>query len=227
MKTAKPNGCAVTRSAGTDKKNRILGVILAGGRSSRMGRDKATLPFGGTRLIDRVATRLRAAIEEDRSATAAAAAADPILVSGSVDGYACVADRTPGLGPIGGVESVLRHLVARAAGEDAAAALLVVPVDMPSLTSKVLGALIREWRKSGSGFDGAAFYGRELPVIFALSAKVRDVVEDLCKPATPAEMRSVRALLGRLTMLAVDAENIPKREFLNANTPGDLAGFHP
>ncbi len=36
-----------------------IGVILAGGKSSRMGRDIATVEIGGLRLIDRVADRLR------------------------------------------------------------------------------------------------------------------------------------------------------------------------
>lgn len=223
MKTAKPNGCAVTRSAGMDRKNRILGVILAGGRSSRMGRDKATLPFGDARLIDRVAARLRAAIEEDR-----AAAEDPILVSGSVDGYACVEDRTFGLGPIGGIASVFHALSAdgRWKNNDAAA-LLVVPVDMPSLTPEILSRLILEWRKSEGGFDGAAFFGHELPVILAVSTKVLHVVENLCKPETTAVSRSVRKLLGKLSVLTVGRGNIPGHEFLNANTPGDLAGILP
>jgi molybdopterin-guanine dinucleotide biosynthesis protein A len=39
----------------------VIGVILAGGESRRMGRDKAFLPFGGATLVERVASRLREA----------------------------------------------------------------------------------------------------------------------------------------------------------------------
>ena len=108
-----------------------------------------------------------------------------------------------------------------------AAALLVVPVDMPSLTPEILSRLILEWRKSGGGLDGAAFCGHELPVILGVSPKALQTVEDLCKPETATGLRSVRVLLGRLTMLTVAAENIPSHEFLNVNTPGDLAEILP
>ena len=38
---------------------RCAGIILAGGRSSRFGRDKANAPWEGCRLIDHTAARLR------------------------------------------------------------------------------------------------------------------------------------------------------------------------
>jgi molybdopterin-guanine dinucleotide biosynthesis protein A len=41
----------------------VTGVILAGGESRRMGRDKAFLPFGGRTLVETVAARLRDACD--------------------------------------------------------------------------------------------------------------------------------------------------------------------
>lgn len=42
----------------------MIGVILAGGESRRMGRDKAFLPFGGATLVETVASRLRDACDD-------------------------------------------------------------------------------------------------------------------------------------------------------------------
>jgi molybdenum cofactor guanylyltransferase len=39
-------------------------IILAGGRSARMGRPKATLPFGGVTLIERIAAELGRAFDD-------------------------------------------------------------------------------------------------------------------------------------------------------------------
>ena len=39
-------------------------VILCGGRSTRMGRDKATLPFGDATLLERVVAILQPLVDE-------------------------------------------------------------------------------------------------------------------------------------------------------------------
>lgn len=42
--------------------NRFGGIVLCGGKSSRMGAPKATLPFGGQTLLERVVRRLSEAV---------------------------------------------------------------------------------------------------------------------------------------------------------------------
>lgn len=74
-------------------------VVLAGGRSSRMGIDKAWLEIQGERLIDRVCRQLRPWF-------------DRILVSARteslrVEGADTVLDRRPGRGPLAGIEAGL------------------------------------------------------------------------------------------------------------------------
>src|SRR5947199_10194770 len=70
-------------------------VILAGGRSRRMGRDKAGLPAGDRPLIEYLAQRLRPAVDEI------------IIAGGSASlelaGVRRVDDRHPGMGPLAGM----------------------------------------------------------------------------------------------------------------------------
>ena len=100
-------------------------VLLAGGYSSRMGRSKAELPFGGMRMIDWQVRRLRLLGIED------------ILLSGyeaDVEGGRFVPDIVPHRGPLSGIHAGL------AAAEKAAC--LVLSVDAPLVPLAALSALL-------------------------------------------------------------------------------------
>jgi molybdopterin-guanine dinucleotide biosynthesis protein A len=101
----------------------VSGVILAGGASRRMGRDKALLQFEGRPLIAWVAERLRAVADE------------VIVAAGDGRRYGAYADRWvpdvyPHVGTLGGI-----HAGLQAAAHEWA---LVVACDMPFLNSGVL-----------------------------------------------------------------------------------------
>ncbi|HEX6985862.1 MAG TPA: molybdenum cofactor guanylyltransferase [Planctomycetaceae bacterium] len=74
--------------------------VLAGGKSSRFGSDKARALLDGTPLIVRVAETLRAACGE------VTAVADVAAKYADLD-LPTIADRRPGLGPLAGVEAAL------------------------------------------------------------------------------------------------------------------------
>ncbi|MCX6894578.1 MAG: molybdenum cofactor guanylyltransferase [Verrucomicrobia bacterium] len=99
-------------------------VILAGGESRRMGRDKAWLKTDGRTLI-------AAAVEKARRA-----GAQEVFISGrSGENYSTLKcpvllDLEPGFGPLGGIERAL-HICA-------APLLLVLAVDMPYMTADFL-----------------------------------------------------------------------------------------
>lgn len=99
----------------------VGGYVLAGGRSTRMGRDKALLEFAGRPLVQHAVLKLRrltddVSILSDRSELAAFAPLVP--------------DLRVGCGPLGGIEAALAHT-----RHDW---ILVLPVDMPFLPTVVL-----------------------------------------------------------------------------------------
>jgi len=107
---------------------RILGAVLAGGRSTRFGSDKADALLRGLSLAERAADAI--AIFADETATVGGPARH---------GLAVLPDRPrPGLGPLGGVAGALLH--ARARGLDA---VLTIACDTPSLPDGLAEALVR------------------------------------------------------------------------------------
>ena len=104
----------------------VSGAVLAGGRATRFGADKALLRLGGETLLARVVGRL-------------APLTDDVMVVGreQIDSdlpARAVADRRPGSGSLGGIYTALQ--TARTTR------CLVVACDMPFLNSGLLAYLI-------------------------------------------------------------------------------------
>lgn len=110
------------------KINDVTGVILAGGRSSRFGSNKALTTFRGIPLIDRVLNVMAPLFE------------DLLIVTNTPEEYArlnvpLVEDIEPYQGPLGGVFSALR----RAANDR----VFAVACDMPLLDARVIQGIIQ------------------------------------------------------------------------------------
>jgi molybdopterin-guanine dinucleotide biosynthesis protein A len=105
----------------------VSAVILAGGQSRRMGRDKAWMEYAGEPLVKLALNKLRQiGIEE-------------IFISGRPDadytsiGRPLLLDLEPSLGPLGGIERGLHHCTMPL--------LLVLAVDMPRMSTDCLEEL--------------------------------------------------------------------------------------
>ena len=113
---------------------RTAGFVLVGGRSSRMGEDKARLRVGSRFLVELVAREVERA------------AGDVVLVgqpeSFSDLGLPCMADGRPGCGPLGGLETAL----ASGRGE----LNLVTSCDLPDLKCSDLLDLLAAARTRGA-----------------------------------------------------------------------------
>ena len=112
-------------------------VLLAGGKSSRMGRDKSALLVEGEPLWQRQLAVLRATQPAE------------IFISGKSDGpYAdcgveILADEFPDCGPLGGIATALRRCKSDR--------LLVLAVDMPAMTAEFLRTLLKESQRTAMG----------------------------------------------------------------------------
>jgi molybdopterin-guanine dinucleotide biosynthesis protein A len=106
-----------------DTKN--AGWILVGGRSTRMGRDKAFLEVDGRALVLRVAETIAP------FCGTVTLLGEPAVYG--VLGLPVIPDQFPGAGPLAGIEAALRCTTADRN--------LIVACDMPSLDPSVLAAL--------------------------------------------------------------------------------------
>ncbi|MEK7408011.1 MAG: molybdenum cofactor guanylyltransferase [Acidobacteriota bacterium] len=174
------------------------GFVLVGGASSRMGRDKALLPFRGATLVEHVAAEVERA-------------AGSVRLVGAPERYrhlpyAVVPDRRPGYGPLGGVETALLESQARWN--------LVVACDMPAVTAAFLGSLLEA--AEGNGFQclvPVAASGRPEPLCA--------VYERGCLAAVSALLdRGVRKMTDALAALQAGQWKVPEEAwFENLNTP--------
>lgn len=135
-----------------------IGVVLAGGRSTRMGRDKALLEWQGRPLIEHQLALLRAA------------GVDSVEVSGERPAYRGIADAQPQAGPLAGLAGI-------AAAHAYDAELLVIPVDMPLLQP----ALLRRLRSERPEAPCLRFTGQVLPLRLRLNARSRTVLGELMR----------------------------------------------
>ena len=115
----------------TAGQNQVGGFVLAGGRSSRMGRDKALLELGGVTLVVRAVRILLSGLTDPVKVVGPSQLLAPLV--GPL-GCSVISDDYPGTGPLGGIASALIHSERRWN--------LIVACDMPYLTQDWLKYLV-------------------------------------------------------------------------------------
>lgn len=160
-------------------------IILCGGASRRMGRDKAVLDWDGARAVDRVA------------ALARAAGAQALVTAGADLGLPWVPDEDAMAGPVGGVLAGAWAL--------GTARLLVLAVDAPTVTAADLAPLL---------LGGGYFEGLPVPMVIETAAlpadaeagwPLRRLVERAGLVAQPVPEGAMQRLRGANTPEEFDA----------------------
>lgn len=113
---------------------RTAGFVLAGGNSSRMGRDKAKLPVASGSLVEAIAQKVKEAASTVSLVGPAARYRDLKIE--------CIEDLRPALGPLAGIETALASRRAECN--------LIVACDMPNVEAVWLAHLIAEAQRSGA-----------------------------------------------------------------------------
>ncbi|MEJ7728260.1 MAG: molybdenum cofactor guanylyltransferase [Polyangiaceae bacterium] len=165
----------------------LAAIVLAGGRSRRMGVDKANVVVGGEPMLSRVVRSVGAAAAQV-IVVAAADQSIPDLPAG----VEVVRDARPDRGPLEGLRAGLRALVGRGASAEAT---FLCATDMPLIVPELPLRLLALWRAQlHPAALVVATQGRLQPLlgIYAL-AVLPDVEAQL-----ETEDRSLKALVARL-----------------------------
>jgi molybdenum cofactor guanylyltransferase len=122
----------------------LYGLLLAGGHSKRMQRDKATLEYSGQSQLARAASLLRPLVAQLYLSTRSGQEIDPQRAA-----FQRISDRLPDLGPLAGIHAALH--------EHPAAAWLVLACDLPFLDAATLQQLIasRQPAKLGTAYQSS------------------------------------------------------------------------
>lgn len=179
---------------------KTLGVILAGGKSTRMKQDKALLPVGGVSLLHSQFKKLVALLGEGH-----------VIVSGDRPEYPHVKDIEPNMGPMEGLRSVIHRLLKNKRNHT----LLVVPVDMPFLTEDILRKLLH----SKCDHPITKFKGQQLPFVINDLSEVIKFMEEIKTTEETCHRNSFKNLFNKLEVNEIGPE--PESFFANLNTPED------
>ena len=198
--------------------------VLAGGQSTRMGRDKALMQLEGGTLLELALQKLRTL------------GGRPPRIVGSrkeLSAYGeVIADRSPGDGPLAGIEAAL--------AASSSALNLFLAVDLPLIPPPFLTWLLARAQTTGArvtiprigGFPQplCAVYHRNLltPVSAAIAAGNRKVMPVMSAAAPRSEDRDVfevERVAAAFPDLLACTPLPPFRWFLNCNTPEDIAAM--
>ena len=181
----------------------VVGILLTGGQSRRMGFDKASMLVGGVACAARVAAVMQAVV------------ADAVEVGPGVSGLRAVREDPPGGGPL-----VAVCAGARALGDVGdTAPTLVLACDLPLVTEATLRTLA-QW--PGTRSVVPVLEGQPQPLCARWSADDLAAAADLVR----AGMRSMRSLLDCRDVELIDEAHWPpqmdRRAFSDVDTTADL-----
>ena len=183
----------------------LTAFVLAGGRSTRMGTDKASLAVGGETLLVRALKTLGAVASDVRIVGSAR------KLSGR---RPVVEDIFPGCGPLGGIHAAL--------SASASELNLMLAVDLPFVHAEFLNFLIGRANASGATVTVPRSGGRFQPLCAVYGKSFAEVAGQ----ALRAGQNKIDPLFSSVSTAVVEqaeleAQGFSAEIFRNLNTPSD------
>jgi molybdopterin-guanine dinucleotide biosynthesis protein A len=191
----------------------IVGVLLAGGQSRRMGGgDKCLRLLGDQTILEHVIDRIRPQV-------------GPLILNANGDperfrpyGLPVVTDVVDGFaGPLAGILTGLRWMEINAPHCDW---MLSVPTDAPFVPKDLVVSLRREILAQGAQLACAGSRGRTHPVVGLWPVALADALE---QALIGEDIRKIDRWTARFRLVEVAFDDTGVDPFFNANLPEDLA----
>jgi molybdopterin-guanine dinucleotide biosynthesis protein A len=176
--------------------NSVIGAIVAGGKSRRMGTDKTQLKIGGRDLLEHAKHILSKAKIET------------VFISHPDH----IPDRISDCGPLGGIDAILN------ASKETCSHVIFIPVDMPMMKPDLLSLL----KRSNPENIAVRFSQFTFPFRLANTAFVRKAVKERLDQR---RQLSLMALQSELNCLEVEIPETQNIAFANLNSPEDWERF--
>ena len=181
-----------------------IGMILAGGQSSRMGQDKADLPWRQYTLLQHMQQRLHASLCEQ------------VLISRNHSQG--IHDRFYNKGPLGGIDAVLQQLPEHCL-------VTVLPVDMPLIDS---ASLIRLQTYSAERQRSVCYSNSFLPCVIVVTESLKKYIEEQLNNAADYSIKAMLAFANAELIPHPEPHklcntNTPEQWSDVINTPSSLA----
>ncbi len=198
--------------------NTFDAYILVGGKSSRMGRPKASVEFRGVRMLDLVAFAIRAALPGSRICIVAADEGQLTEIGEIADFDDAIFDVGQDRGPVGGLHASVGH-----SGSEWA---FVAACDLPMLTSEFISFLVSQIDDNADVVlpiqpDGVPQPLAALYRVETVRRRLSELVN--VEGNSPSLMAAIDSLRIKRVDFAEYRHIAGSNElFINVNSPGDL-----
>ena len=196
--------------------NDITGIILAGGKSTRMGQDKSFLKFGNHTVIEHAAELMKSLFNDVK------------IITNETEKYKfleldCYEDIFKGNGPLGGIHSGLYH--------SSTELNFVISCDIPLITKDVIEFIINHKDNYSAVVTKADGFIQQLCGLYSkiLLPEIEKLIEssqdEVRNNAQHKRKCMVLSLIDSVNSKIIDIENeyadYKSGTFFNINKPGD------